>query len=252
MKKQRHKSKKISRRKHNGEPEVDLEHQKEVNALVTQFKEDKLKAVLRRCYSDVQKYGPEAILKAVEDSWTAMAAVGCHAITHSSSVDDHSLIKVEQEVVNERLEENLEVEARPAYGTSHDHKETSKRNALFLIESSQHIDYDSDTLMEMRRAYDRENYDDVADLAYLHDRRRRPLAQPPERKINDETTLCREEPESPWKRVSELLTEVAEESTESPLKCCVDAVRHLSRDLTYDNRVAAKDSIRKAISHLEE
>lgn len=248
----RHK-KKISRKKGFNEPEIDIKHQNEVNVLAAQFKEDQLKIVLRRCLNNVQKYGPEAIMKAVEDSWTAMAAVGCHAITQSSSVDENALLKVEIEVADEHMKENLEeVETSPAYGTAHDHEETSKRNALFLIESSQHIDYDSETLANMKRAYEKGSYDDVADLAYLYDRSRRPLAQPPESRVNDETTLCREEPESPWKRVSELLTEVAEESSESPLKCCVEAVRHLSRDLTYDNRVAAKDSIRKAIQHLEE
>lgn len=245
MKKQRHKSKKIARRKGVNEPEIDLEHQKKVNALATQFKEDKLKAVLRRCYSDVQKYGPEAIMKAVEDSWTAIAAAGCNGIVHSSGLDKDAFVKIEIEIADE---------ATPAYGISHDHEETSRRNALFLIESSEQIDYDSETLMEMKQAYEKGRYDDVADLAYLHDRNRRTAPQWAECQIDDKTTLCRDEPKNPWRRFSELLTEVAEEkgNTESPLKCCVEAVRHLSRDLTYDNRVAAKDSIRKAIKHLEE
>ena len=110
------------------------------------------------------------------------------------------------------MDENLEVETCRAYGTSHDHEETSKRNALFLIESSESLpDYDSDTLIEMKQAYEKGRYDDVADLAYLQDRRSRPSPQPPERRVNDETTLLREAPASPWHRVSELLEEVAEE-----------------------------------------
>ncbi len=260
MKKQRHKSKKVARKKGINEPEINLEHQRKVNVLATQFEEDKLKAVLRRCYSDVQKYGPEAIMKAVENNWTASVAVDCNGIVeraaHSSDLDKDAFafVKVEEEVTDKRMRENLEVEAIPAYGTTHDHEITSKHNALFLIESSEQIDYDSDMLMKMKRAYERGNYDDVADLAYLHDRNRRSSPQWPKCQTNDETTLCREELASPWKRISELLTEVADEDQrkETPLKCCVEAVRHLSRDLTYNNMGAAKDSIRKAIKHLEE
>jgi hypothetical protein len=69
--------------------------------------------------------------------------------------------------------------------------------------------------------------------------------------IDEKTTLQRDASKSPWNRVAELLDEVTEEEGETPLKCCVEAIRQLSRDLTYDNRVAAKDSIRKAIKHLE-
>lgn len=255
MKKRKPKSRKICRKKGQNELDIDIEHQKQVNALATQFKEDKFKAVLRRCYGDVQKYGPEAIMKAVEDSWAALAAAGCQGIVHGSS-DKDAFVKMEEEVKEHSLrlglamDENAEVESRRAYGTSHDHEETSKRNALFLIESSENLpDYDSDTLMEMKQAYKKRRYDDVADLAYLFDCRRRPLPQPPER----DTTLHRETPESPWHRVSELLEEVAEEEQhkESPIKCCVEAVRQLSRDLTYDNNAAAKESIRKAIKYLE-
>ncbi len=249
MKRKNPKSRKICRKKGQNEPGIDKEHQKQVNALVTQFKEDKLKAVLRRCYGDVQKYGPEAIMKAVEDR------TGCCGIVHNSSLDENAFVKMEEEVSKERMEEDLEVEARRRYNMSHDHEETSKRNALFLIESSEGLDdYDLDTLVEMKRAYEKGRYDDVADLAYLQDRKRRPSPQPPEEEINDSTTLHRESPKSPWQRVSELLTEVVEEDqrNETPLKCCVEAVRHLSRDLTYDNMGAAKESIRKAIKCLEE
>jgi len=70
----------------------------------------------------------------------------------------------------------------------HDHKETSKRNALFLIKSSERLpDYDSNVLTEMKKAYNEGSYDDVADLAYLHDRNRS-NPQLPESRI---TTFCR-------------------------------------------------------------
>ena len=174
MKKQKPKSRKICRKKGQKELDIDQEHQNQVNVLAMQFKEDKLKAVLRRCYSDVQKYGPEAIMKAIEDSWTAAAAAGACAIVHSDPADKHSFVQMETDAAIENMEENLEVDAPRAYGTSHDHEETSKRNALFLIESSESlVDYDSDTLMEMKRAYEKGRYDDVADLAYLYDRNRR-------------------------------------------------------------------------------
>lgn len=242
MKKHKHKTKKISRKKHHAEPEIDLEHQKQVNALATQFKDDRLKAILRRGYTNVQKYGSEAILKAINVSW-------------SGGIVDDSFIKTELEMTSERLKEELEVDAYPIGGTSHSHKETSKRNAIFLIESSERLeDYDADTLAEMKRAYENGNYDDVADLAYLRDVQRRPQPQIPERELDNNATLHRDEPKSPWNRVAELLEEVADEERhkESPLKCCVEAVRHLSRDLTYDSRTEAKESIRKAIKYLEE
>lgn len=247
MKKQKPKTRKICRKKGQSEPEINQEHQKQINALANQFREDQLKIVLRRCYSNVQKYGPEAIMKAVDDSWTAMVASACHGVADSTA-----FLKFEQEVAEECVQETLEVDMHPQIGITHPHQETSKRNALFLIESSEGlVDYDSDTLVEMKQAYEKDRYDDVADLAYLYDRNRRPLPQPPERQKNDNT--CKK-PESPWRRISELLMEVAEEdqSKESPLKCCVEAVRHLSRDLTYDHRVAAKDAIRKAIKYLED
>lgn len=247
--KQKSKTRKIARKKHSaGEPKIDKEHQKQVDALATLFKEDQLKAVLRRCYNNVQKYGPEAIMKAVEDSWTAWMATACHGVT-----DDKAFVKVEQEIA-ENYEETLEINVH--YGTTHPHKETSKKNALFLIESSECLDdYDPNTLAEMKRAYETGHYDDVADLAYLHDRNRRPIPMYPEVQVNDDTILLRDDKGcSPWHRVSELLEEVAEEGQreETPLKCCVEAVRQLSRDLSYDNNAAAKGSIRKAIKYLEE
>lgn len=241
MKKQKPKTRKICRKKGQNESEINPEHQKQISALTNQFREDQLKTVLRRCYSNVQKYGPEAIMKAVEDSWTAMVASACHGVADSTAL------------AKDFVEETLAHDIDPHGGITHPHQETSKRNALFLIESSEGLtDYDSDTLMEMKQAYKKDCYDDVADLAYLYDRNRRPL-QHPETRREDNTTPCKK-PESPWQRVSELLMEVAEEDQrkESPLKCCVEAVRHLSRDLTYDNRAAAKDSIRKAIKYLED
>ena len=254
MKKHQHKTKKICRKKHPAEPEIDFEFQKQVNALATQFKDDQLKAILRRGYTNVQKYGPEAILKAINDSWSVAAAAA------SGGINNDSFVEIEREVASKYLDliprpEDLEVVACLAGGTVHSHKETAKRNAIFLIESSERLeDYDVDTLAEMKRAYEKDRDDDVADLADLQDRNRRPAPMYPESRVNDNTTLRREAPISPWSRVAELLTEVADEERhkESPLKCCVEAVRHLSRDLTYDNRTDAKESIRKAIKHLEE
>ncbi len=255
------KQKKICRRKGADEVDIDLEHQKQVNALATQFKEDQLKAVLQKCYSNVQKYGPEAILKAVEDSWTAVRASATARLIHNESTDKDAFIQM-KEAAQELMNEELELLARSHSSTPRSHEETSKQNALFLIESSEALDYyDSDTLAEMKQAYDLFHYDDVADWAYLHDRARRP--QP---RGNDDTALCCEEPhcmdrhepqrlaKDPWCRILELLTEVAgeDQSNKSPLKCCVEAVRCLSRDLTYDNRVAAKTAIREAIKYLEE
>lgn len=249
MKKQKSKSM-ICRKKSHKELNTDNEHKEKINALAIQFKEDKLKALLRRCYSNVQKYGSEAILKAVEDSWTANMAVGCSGI--SSLTDDRTFVQIADDVCKNQMK-NLEVDTQQRYGTSHDHEITSKKNALFLIESSESLDdYDLSSLTEMKTAYKNGNYDDVADLAYLQDCRRRPGPQPPERRIDDSTTFYREKPKSPWQRISELLTEVVEEDqSESPLKCCVEAVRYLSRDLTYDNVGAAKESIRKAIEGLD-
>ncbi len=256
------KQKKICRRKGADEVDIDLEHQKQVNALATQFKEDQLKAVLQKCYSNVLKYGPEAILKAVEDSWTAVRASATARLIHNESTDKDAFIQM-KEAAQELMNEELELLAYSHSSTPRSHEETSKQNALFLIESSEALDdYDSDTLAEMKQAYEKGRYDDVADLAYLHDRARRPRPQP---QGKDDTTLCCEEPhymdrsgpqrraKDPWCRISELLTEVVEDqSNKSPLKCCVEAVRCLSRDLTYDNRVAAKAAIREAIKYLEE
>lgn len=237
MKKQKPKSKKICRKKRQNELETDKEW-KQINKLAAQFKEDQFKLVLRRCYQNVQKYGPEAILKAINDDWTAMVAAA------------HKGTTAETDFVNNYGDK----EVLSKNHTTHPHEETAKRNALFLIESSESLnDYDSDTLMEMKRAYGRGNFDDVADLAYIHDRNRRSRLF--ERRVDDNTTSQNiYNNESPWHRFAELLEEVVEEDQqkESPLKCCVEAVRHLSRDLTYDNRMLAKESIRKAIKYLEE
>lgn len=246
MKKQRKKTlRKISRKKGVNEPEIDIEYQNQISELATQFREDQLKLVLRRCYKNVQKYGPEAILRAVEDNWASLPAGSVN-----TSVKD--FVKIEEERSQVFIEETL-TPTEIFSGTLHPHNETAKNNAEFLIESSERIDYyDSDTLAEMKRAYEKDNFDDVADIAYLHDRCQRPQS-PPERQQIDDKPQTPKKPESPWKRISELLAEVAEEDqAESPLKCCVEAVRHLSCDLTYDSRTAAKESIRKAIKHLEE
>lgn len=246
------KKQKINRKKGHNEPEIDEEYQKQINELATQFKEDQLKSVLRRCYKNVQKYGPEAILKALDNSFGSDQ--------NACSIDADAFVEIEAEITSEHMEENLqiidlEVNSHWANSTKHDHAKTSKRNALFLIESSERLDdYDSDTLMEMKRAYERGNYDDVADLAYLQDRSRRPVAQSSD-DADDSTPVdvpsLYSKNHSPWFRVAELLEEVAEDQKETPLKYCVEAVRHLSGDLTYDDRTAAKDSIRKAIACIE-
>lgn len=242
------KKQKINRKKGHDEPEIDEEYQKQINELATQFKDDQLKLILRRCYKNVQKYGPEAILKALDNSF------GCDQ--NACSIDEDAFVEIESEITKEHMEDlqviDLEVNFHWADSTKHNHAETSKRNALFLIESSECLDdYNTNTLAEMRLAYERGNYDDVADLAYLQDRSRRPSPQPPESQINDNATLHREAPVSPWSRVAELLEEVAEDQKETSLKYCVEAVRHLSGDLTYDDRTAAKNSIRKAIACIE-
>jgi hypothetical protein len=242
MKKQRKTSKKICRKKGKNEPKIDPEYQNRINALATQFREDQLKTVLRHCYRNVQTYGAEAIMKSLEDTWP------CHI--GPSSYDDE-----EREVI-EWMDETMSPCFSQTMSPSrllHDHEKTSKQNALFLIESSEALpDYDRNTLAEMKEAYDKGSYDDVADLAYLHDCQCRPQPRViEEAEEAEEATKCR----SPWQRISELLTEVAEEDqgrSESPIKYCVEAIRYLSRDLTYDNRLAAKDLIHKAIKCLEQ
>lgn len=236
------KPKQICRKKGRNEPVIDEETQNRINELATQFQEDQFKKVLRRCYRNVQQYGAKAILQAIETNLVA---------TSDGQVSDE-FVKMEVEEAKLQAERD-EFIAKCMKGIIHAHEETAQRNALFLIESSEaRGDYDLDTIAAMRQMYERGIYDDVADLAYLHDRKQRPQPQTIDKipcSPNNET-----KPESPWQRFSELLTEVVEEEdqkTESPIECCVEAIRCLSRDLTYENRTAAKDLIRRAIKNLE-
>jgi tRNA uridine 5-carbamoylmethylation protein Kti12 len=114
--------------------------------------------------------------------------------------------------------------------------ELLKRNAAFLIEASEEIeDYDSDCLNQMKAAFDNSEYNDVIDLAYIHDRVKRGN-KPHASEYADEI-------------VSELSSEL--EAPNTPLQWCVSALRILSKDLTYENRELAKQEIRKIISVLE-
>lgn len=113
---------------------------------------------------------------------------------------------------------------------------TMKSNAAFLIESSEKIDYDSDILSKMKEAYEREDYDDVIDLAYLHDRNKRGYIGSKKHTENEEESFC------------ELVEEVIGKG--SAINCCRNALEHLCGDLTYDNRAAAKAELTKAIELL--
>lgn len=238
----------VIRKKNNSEQQRDEKYEQELAEKAQEFKDDQLRSVLRKCYKTVKKYGPDVVLKSMEDS-----ALLSFAPLSAGIVNDDAFVKMEDEISGAYFEEATEVTAQSIYSRSHDHEETSKRNALFLIESSEKLEsYDRDLLVKMRAAYNRGDYDDVADLAYLHDCNRRPVVQPPEQEVGEDTVL-REMPLSPWSRVAELLDEaVEEENEESAIQLCVDAMRHLSRDLTYENRAAAKESIQRAIKHIRE
>lgn len=213
---------KIKKNKDKPEHQFDKEQQKLIAELVQQFKDDQLKFVFRRCLHHIQKYGLPAFSKAIE------------------------LQLKEDPSEDPSIYSGLETEASIIHnGVSHSHEEFSKRNASFLIESSEKVpNYDQKVLREMKIAFEKGNYDDVADLAYLHDRNKRTV-------IRRETDIPVYKPESPWERFSDLLDEVVAEKDETPLQFCVEALRHLSSDLTYDSRNAAKEAIRKAIRLME-
>ena len=57
----------------------------------------------------------------------------------------------------------------------HDPHEILKKNAEFLIESSEKIkNYDQKTISSMKKEYNKANYSNVINLAYTHDSKKRP------------------------------------------------------------------------------
>ena len=120
-------------------------------------------------------------------------------------------------------------------------EERLRRNAAFLIETSEKIDYDQGCLSQMREAFRAKEFSDVIDLAYMHDRAKRAHKR-----------CCQKEPAAS-RYANEVISELSPESSkEAPLQWCVAAIRLLSRDLTYENRELAKHEIRKAIHTLSE
>lgn len=263
---------KISRRKADHEINADPEKQQHLKELAIAFQEEQVKIVLRKLYKNVQQYGAEVVLEAVNQNWLKTEEEWEETVdgdlarwdlnfkpSNASFVVGESIPEIEEAATKEIVIENLEeIEScgLSSSGIRHKHLEVLKRNALFLIESSEKIeDYDQDTLAQMKRCYERANYDDVLDLAFLHDREKRPL------RIGTflQTTTQERPPKPQMKTVVELLEEVAGEdstgsidSKETALQACVSALRHLSRDLTYEERTSAKQEIRKVIGLLEE
>lgn len=189
------------------------------------LRDEEVKEVFRKFYKNVQEHGAEAVLQAIRDKWE----------------------QIEEEWRNEGAEDTWDLS-----GIRHEHEETLKRNALFLIESSEKItDYDPKVLKEMKMAYELEDYDDVLDLAYLHDRKKR-VKQARETKLKAEPTASAELNRPFTHAMTTLIEAIAaeENSEETAIQSCVSALRHLSRDLTYEERSAAKEDIRKAIQLL--
>jgi len=179
---------------------------------------EQLRLVLYHCYNNVQRYGVKIVLKNL-DMLTRLEGEDLITCTSNLHVKDPKHFK----------------------NTIYDCKETTQQNALFLIESFKLIKNDeSNTLIEMKQAYEKEDYDDVIDLAYLHDRYTRSVVHADEKiqKIR-----------SPWKRFFSLFENKPQNN--QSLKHCIEALKLLSCDFTYDNRTAAKTLLQKAIKKLE-
>jgi len=167
------KTKKISRKKHQGEPDIDPKTQELIKNLATTFKEDQIRQVLSKFY----KYGAEAVLEAVNQSGAFHLHDEPNAPEDEEWEQAQTFEEMERVAAKVRMKENLEeTEPSTTYHYPAKHSEILQRNALFILESSEKIpNYDQETLVQMRTAYSRKCYDDVLDLAFLHDRKRRPV-----------------------------------------------------------------------------
>lgn len=133
------------------------------------------------------------------------------------------------------------------------HGNLMKRNAAWLIEASEKIkSYDTQTLDDMKTAYAQQDYDDVVDLAYLHDRENRPKKPAPKIHKNhiDEETGEELEFFDPSKPLSSISGKKISDTM--LLSYCVKAMSCLEQDLTYENKAKAKNEIKKIMNFLRE
>ncbi len=229
QKKQQNKAKKIYRKKSEDEEIVSPEQRKMIREMAAMFRDDQLKKVLEECYHNVQKYGPEAIMKTIDNQWT-------FTMNDDSKFTDPIITTIIEDDTIECCS------SMPRKTSIHDHMKTLKQNAAFLIEASEAIDdYDPATLEQMKAAFEKEDYDNVADLACLHDKSKR----------NTIFRKCDQKilPLNLNKKICDILTEVVENNDDNSITHhLIGALRELDAPLTYDNRAQAKSQIRKALN----
>lgn len=207
---------------------------REIRQLTEELTRERTKHALAALYEKILDYGSDIVL--------ATANLG--PILREAQLDP-------------KLEESLLGE--PTTVASKVHESRQLENAQFLLESSRKIpNYDPKILESMERAFKGGEYGAVMTLAGRHDTNCRPRPHRDKHFASDLTDY-HEEVEAVGKTLRasttlfEMLDEVVKESDTKPsaLKCCVDALKFLSKELTYENKANAKDMIRRAMVLLE-
>jgi len=224
-----------------------VEKNKKVQELVKKLQIDQMKNFLRKYYKYVQEYDPEIVMEALDKQWVYTQKNTKNSLNSTliTSENDNSIQTYDPF-------SDAPINTKISQGFRHNPKDTLKRNAAFLIESSEKIGYNQEVLFKMKKSFDLGEYDDVLDLACLYDREQRQVTRPA---INEEEDIkaakkALQDDEKNWtQRLVDLISEVELESSEDTtithyLTC---ALHEMDGELTYDSRSMARDYIKKAL-----
>lgn len=215
------------------------DHASEIREITDELRKAQTKHTIARLYEKILDYGSELILREPK----------CVVLENRDTFKEDPLIVGEpSRVIDSQL---------------HDHKETLKRNAQFLIESSRKLpDYSPVLLLSMENAFHRSDYEAVIDYAMQHDTNTRQQRTNFDRESDQDKT--KEQIQSEVDEINNSLlfshnwaTLLDEILAEKPLEKtalghCISAIKALSGELTYDARAMARKSLARAIVMLEE
>lgn len=213
------------------------DHASEIREITDELRKAQTKHTIARLYEKILDYGSELILRESK----------CVVLENSDTLKE-ALVGEPSRVIDSQL---------------HDHKETLKKNAQFLIESSRKLpDYSPTLLLSMENAFRRSDYESVVDFAMQHDVNTRRQRTNFDRESDQDKT--KEQIQSEVDEINNSLlfshnwaTLLDEILAEKPLEKtalghCISAIKALSGELTYDARAMSRKSLAKAIVMLEE
>ncbi len=169
-------------------------------------------------------------------------------------------VELKNEELKAKYDKPLPIPPRPS-APKKSNKEKVRRNAAQLIDQFR----GTETAIPMMEAFEREDYLEVFELALHYDRRRREVQRMEKVKSPDRSEMCKKEKQNidnkllfrPHLQFDELFNEIMEENdtwSEPDIHAtghCSQAIKHLSGDLTYDDRALARKEMLGCLKSLK-